>query len=184
MAARRSATVQNRLPAHVQITFPLDPVGCWSARTPGFYITEGHGTQTECGDLATAKQKCEAAADCGGIANQYNICGGEWRVSHGGPTLVAGSVATFAVYTLDRTCYDSEPHGASRFQPPLAVIELAPLLGPMLFCSMIAESKDHSQSGRSGYLGGLSSQHGLCRCQRNAPGHVLCLRGLHGDSVA
>ena len=53
----------------------------------GYFVLEGHGDGTECyGDLNNAKSKCMAAEDCHAIAAQSNICGGQYRVTHGGPT--------------------------------------------------------------------------------------------------
>jgi len=64
---------------------PSDP--CLDRRD-GYYIAEGHGKTNECyRTLGEAKTKCVAAGDCKGIATQKNVCGGQYRVSHGGPTL-------------------------------------------------------------------------------------------------
>ena len=53
----------------------------------GYYVSEGHGDGTECyDDLNNAKLKCIEAGDCHAIATQSNICGGQYRVTHGGPT--------------------------------------------------------------------------------------------------
>ena len=50
---------------------------------------EGHGSTNECyTTLKEAKAKCLAASDCYAIATQTNICGGKFRVSHGGPTFI------------------------------------------------------------------------------------------------
>jgi hypothetical protein len=59
----------------------------WSGRKNGTYLHEQHGRTNECYDFATAKSKCEKAADCHAIATQSNVCGGKYRVTHGGPTL-------------------------------------------------------------------------------------------------
>ena len=48
---------------------------------------EGHDTTNECySTLEEAKEMCLAAPDCYAIATQSNTCGGQFRVSHGGPT--------------------------------------------------------------------------------------------------
>ena len=81
---------------------------CWSGRLHGKYINEQHGANDECFDFDTAKQKCEEATDCHGIATQSNICSGKYRVTHGSTaTLVAfPNWASFNLwaYTLDRSC--------------------------------------------------------------------------------
>jgi len=60
----------------------------WSQRD-GYYVQEGHGTDSECyPTLDGAKAACIEAGDCGAIATQSNICNGQYRVSHGGPTLI------------------------------------------------------------------------------------------------
>lgn len=53
----------------------------------GRYVQQGHGSTSECYDEETAKQKCVEASDCHAIATQSNICGGQYRVTHGGPSL-------------------------------------------------------------------------------------------------
>ena len=54
----------------------------------GYLVSEGHGTTNECyPTLAEAKSICLAAPDCHAIASQNDTCGGQFRVSHGGPTL-------------------------------------------------------------------------------------------------
>lgn len=62
--------------------------GCWSSRLNGKYVRQQHGKTNECYSFAVAKAKCAAASDCGAIATQSNVCGGKYRVTHGGPTLV------------------------------------------------------------------------------------------------
>merc|ERR1719510_1408404 len=52
----------------------------------GYYVLQQHGKTNECYSETVAKQKCQAARDCKAIATQSNVCGGEWRVTHGGPT--------------------------------------------------------------------------------------------------
>ena len=55
----------------------------------GRYVQEGHGQVNECySTLEEAKSKCIAAGDCKAIATQSNVCGGKFRVTHGGPTFV------------------------------------------------------------------------------------------------
>ena len=57
-------------------------------QTDGYAVSEGHGTTNECyATLEEAKSICLAASDCHAIASQNDTCGGEFRVSHGGPTL-------------------------------------------------------------------------------------------------
>ena len=52
-------------------------------------MREGHLTTDECYDtLQEAKENCIASKDCHAIATQRNVCGGKYRVSHGGPTFV------------------------------------------------------------------------------------------------
>ena len=46
-------------------------------------------TTTECYDTwQLAKVNCMAVQDCHAITTQSNVCGGKYRVSHGGPTLI------------------------------------------------------------------------------------------------
>ena len=63
--------------------------GCndWIQRD-GYSVSEGHGTTNECyPTLEEAKSICLATPDCHAIASQNDTCGGQFRVSHGGPTL-------------------------------------------------------------------------------------------------
>jgi len=54
----------------------------------GYHLYEGHGGTTECyPTLTEAIAKCDEAGDCGAIATQTTVCGGQYRVSHGGPHL-------------------------------------------------------------------------------------------------
>merc|ERR1719491_2181998 len=79
---------------------------CWSARMDGKYVKEGHGTGP-CYDLETAKQQCEDATDCFAIATQSNVCSGQFRVTHGGPTFMTYSnwqPYDLHAYQLDRSC--------------------------------------------------------------------------------
>merc|ERR1711998_339714 len=64
------------------------PTFTWSARLNGRYVREQHGATNECYDFQTAKRRCEAAPDCSSIARQTSVCGGRYRVTHMGPTLV------------------------------------------------------------------------------------------------
>merc|ERR1712072_929223 len=60
----------------VKKVFKLNKKYSWSKKN-GIYIGEQHGKTNECyKDLKEAKSKCEAA----------NVCGGKYRVTHGGPT--------------------------------------------------------------------------------------------------
>ena len=55
-------------------------------------MREGHSTTDECYDtLKEAKENCIASRDCHAIATQSNVCGGKYRVSHGGPTFITAS---------------------------------------------------------------------------------------------
>ena len=57
-------------------------------QTDGYWVSEGHGTTNECyPTLEEAKSICLAVPDCHAIASQNDTCGGQFRVSHGGPTL-------------------------------------------------------------------------------------------------
>ena len=61
---------------------------CWKQKT-GYYVQEGHGETNECfATLEEAKIKCIAAGDCRAIARQSNVCGGKFRITHGGPTFI------------------------------------------------------------------------------------------------
>ena len=91
--------------------FMMLKASCWSGRLDGRYVQEGHfaafKTDPDCYDLQTAKRKCEEAADCGAIATQSTICGGKYRVTHGGPTLKTYSNwqrANMWAYTVDKNC--------------------------------------------------------------------------------
>ena len=62
-------------------------LGCTWIQKDGYYVEEGHEDEDECYDtLEEAKDKCIASQDCHAIATQNNVCGGKYRVSHGGPT--------------------------------------------------------------------------------------------------
>jgi len=56
---------------------------------PGYQIYEQNGQNAdECyPTLSEAIAKCEEAGDCGAIATQGNFCGGQYRITHGGPHL-------------------------------------------------------------------------------------------------
>lgn len=55
----------------------------------GVYVKEGQGQSKNCArDLDSAKRQCERAPDCMAVASQSNVCGGKYRVTHGGPTLM------------------------------------------------------------------------------------------------
>jgi len=84
---------------------------CWSKRLDGKYVREGHTETDECYELEVAVKKCEEATDCFAIATQSNVCGGRYRVTHGGPTFK--SYANWEPYKLwsyklDRECLKKE----------------------------------------------------------------------------
>jgi len=56
---------------------------------PGYQVYEQNGQNAdECyPTLSEAMTKCGEAGDCGGIATQTTFCGGQFRISHGGPHL-------------------------------------------------------------------------------------------------
>ena len=72
----------------------------------GYYVLEGHGDETECyGDLDIAKSKCMAAMDCHAIATQSQVCGGQYRITHGGPTLkFHANWKPFNLRSFEKTC--------------------------------------------------------------------------------
>ena len=47
----------------------------------------GSAYDGECYDLEQAIETCIASPDCRAISSQSNVCGGQYRVTHGGPTL-------------------------------------------------------------------------------------------------
>ena len=62
-------------------------LGCNWIQKDGYFVREGHLATDECYDtLQEAKENCIASKDCHAIATQSNVCGGKYRVSHGGPT--------------------------------------------------------------------------------------------------
>ena len=62
-------------------------LGCTWIQKDGYFVEEGHTKADECyNTLKEAKEKCIASQDCHAIATQTNVCGGKYRVSHGGPT--------------------------------------------------------------------------------------------------
>ena len=74
---------------------------------------EGHGKENECYEtIEEAKAKCLEAGDCRAIATQKNVCGGKFRVAHGGPTFIPyinwelEAIKSFE-YTCDRGNQDS-----------------------------------------------------------------------------
>jgi len=79
--------VQQHMPdALIELDFDFDS-SRWQQRD-GYYVGEQHGATNECySTLKTAMDKCDASSDCHAIATQSNVCGGQYRVSHGGPTL-------------------------------------------------------------------------------------------------
>ena len=65
---------------------------CWKQRD-GDYVKEGHGEENDCyATFEEAKERCYVAGDCMAIAVQNNICGGKFRITHGGPTFKAESL--------------------------------------------------------------------------------------------
>ena len=74
----------------------------------GYYVSEGHHDETkECyGNFDEAKSKCMAAGDCHAIAYQSNVCGGKYRVTHGGPTFKwwSSKWKMFNMRSWERTC--------------------------------------------------------------------------------
>jgi len=80
----------------------------WSSRKNGIYIQEQHGKTNECYNFATAKLKCQAAGDCHAIATQSNVCGGKYRVTHGGPTEKKyGNWKAYNLWSYTLTCNDA-----------------------------------------------------------------------------
>eukprot|EP01050_Picozoa_sp_SAG11_P012913 SAG11_NODE_1469_length_4850_cov_2.659651_4_plen_372_part_00 len=71
----------------------------------GYYVIEGHTDTSECYPLEEAKLMCLAASDCHAIATQSNVCSGQYRVTHGGPTLT---------YYNDWATYDLHAYSLSR----------------------------------------------------------------------
>ena len=55
----------------------------------GYYVDEVHGTASECySTQEEAKTKCKTFLDCNAIATQNDVCGGQFRVTHGGLTFI------------------------------------------------------------------------------------------------
>eukprot|EP01050_Picozoa_sp_SAG11_P015600 SAG11_NODE_2041_length_3888_cov_5.234099_2_plen_447_part_00 len=71
----------------------------------GYYVIEGHTDTSECYALEEAKLMCLAASDCHAIATQSNVCSGQYRVTHGGPTLT---------YYNDWATYDLHAYSVTR----------------------------------------------------------------------
>ena len=73
-------------------------VKCWEQKD-GYYVEEGHTQTSECYvTLDEAKSICLAAGDCKAVATQSNVCSGQYRVTHGGPTFIY--LATWASWNL------------------------------------------------------------------------------------
>jgi len=72
--------------------FMEDPVGdCWKKKDH-WWVAEGHGRRDECyATKAEATASCYDAGDCGAVVSQPNVCGGGWRVTHGGPSWRRGN---------------------------------------------------------------------------------------------
>ena len=88
-----------------QSTLILFKDDCWKQRD-GDYILEGYGPTIECyATLEEAKNKCLAAGDCKGIATQNNVCGGQFRVTHGGPTFL--SYKKWKQYSLTKPIFNN-----------------------------------------------------------------------------
>jgi len=83
-------------------------LSCWSERLNGKYIQEQHGMENECYGFDEAKQRCEAASDCHGIATQKYVCYGKYRVTHGSTATLIDYPKWIPhnmwAYTLDRAC--------------------------------------------------------------------------------
>jgi len=96
---------------------------CWSEKLVGRFIAEQHpglehfssNTGVACcecyTDLGSAKQACEGASDCHGIATQSNLCNGGYRVTHG-PKATLQYTSNWEAYsnwawTLNRDCVSS-----------------------------------------------------------------------------
>jgi len=113
------APIQNN---EVKKPFEVGVKPCWASRLNGKYVSEGHGSANECFDFATARTKCEEATDCHAIATQNNVCNGQYRVTHGGPTLVTfdnWQPYDLWAYTLDRTCLAAQVLG---YWQPMGVV--------------------------------------------------------------
>lgn len=90
---------------------PLEEV-CWEQKG-GHYVKEGHGRAgytSECfSTFERAKIACHASSDCLAIATQPtswgpSYCGGQFRVTHGGPTLIFYPSNLVRVWRLDLKC--------------------------------------------------------------------------------
>ena len=112
---------------------------CWSSRLNGKYIKEQHGATNECYSFEEAKEKCEAASDCHGIATQSNVCGGQYRVSHGSTATLLhyNDWASYNLwaYTLDRSCEPGKFLIMLWFQFTIATISVhCPFWNTVPFC--------------------------------------------------
>jgi hypothetical protein len=124
---------------------------CWSSKLEGKYIEEQHGAEDECyNSLQEAKAKCEAAADCHGVATQSNVCSGQYRVTHGSTATLLDFAAWASfnlwAYTLDRLC-------------------MLPVVKPHEHCSSISNTGDDGAMARCTQVAsGVNSQQGCFNC--------------------
>ena len=87
-------------------------LGCNWIQKDGYFVREGHLATDECYDtLQEAKENCIASKDCHAIATQRNVCGGKYRVSHGGPSFVAASAIGIDWTTLNMRAWEYECRG-------------------------------------------------------------------------
>jgi hypothetical protein len=101
---------------------------CQWTKVEDHYVLEGHmgsAYDGECYDFEQAIETCIASPDCRAISSQSNVCGGRYRVTHGGPTLTFYPDAHVS-YTVDRsTC----PADCGLLGPALACTEPADITG-------------------------------------------------------
>merc|ERR1719285_1424039 len=74
--------------------------------------------------LEEAEQACIEAGDCGAIATQSNVCNGQYRVSHGGPTFSA-FFAQWETYAL--RSWESTPTECDTTAPVLTLAGQSPM---------------------------------------------------------
>ena len=108
-----------------------DHADCWT-RHDGYYVTEQLDDPAlhECHDFAWAKAKCAQASDCFAITSQADICGGRYRVTHGGPTFkyFAGDAQAFNLhaYAVDRRCIPQNGNAAAHRLHRMVCVEDPP----------------------------------------------------------
>lgn len=80
---------------------------CWTRRD---HALVNDFAPMPCYEMETAMEKCAQTSDCGAIAQQNNICGGKYRVSHGGPTIKSytpdDKTGPLHIYLLNRSCWE------------------------------------------------------------------------------